>query len=97
MVSQFYEGGVSGSPELLTNDPAKQRARWQAVRERFVNRQIDVTEMSRKGLENWYGTSRAARIRYAEAFEVCEYGRRPDRAEIQRLFPFLDGGPDGGR
>jgi hypothetical protein len=28
-------------------------------------------------------------VRYAEAFEVCEYGRQPNAAEIRRLFPFL--------
>jgi hypothetical protein len=95
MVSQFYEGGVSGSPEFLTLDPAQQRARWQAVRERFTNRQKDVTEMCRKSLAEWYGKQRADQIRYAEAFEICEYGRRPDGAEIKRLFPFLDGGSDG--
>ena len=27
--------------------------------------------------------------KYAEAFEICEYGRRPDAAEVKRLFPFL--------
>jgi hypothetical protein len=28
-------------------------------------------------------------VQQAEAFEICEYGRRPDAAEIKRLFPFL--------
>jgi hypothetical protein len=51
--------------------------------------------MCRKSLTEWYGKQRADQIRYAEAFEICEYGRRPDRAEIKRLFPFLDGGSDG--
>jgi LmbE family N-acetylglucosaminyl deacetylase len=88
MVSQFYEGGVSGSPDLLSTDPAFVRARWAAVRERFVNRQLDVTAMGRASLEKWYGKERAKSIRYAEAFEIGEYGRRPDKAEVERLFPF---------
>lgn len=88
MVSQFYEGGVSGSPDLLTADPEKQKARWASVRERFVKRQLDVTAMCRKSLESWYGPERAKAVVYAEAFEIGEYGRRPDRAEILRLFPF---------
>jgi hypothetical protein len=28
-------------------------------------------------------------VQYAEAFEICEYGRRPDKAEIKKLFPFF--------
>lgn len=89
MVSQFYEGGVSGSPELLSSDPGQQKAQWQAVRERFTARQLETTARCRKNLEQWYGPERAARVRYAEAFEICEYGRRPDKAEIARLFPFF--------
>ena len=29
-------------------------------------------------------------VKDAEAFEVCEYGRRPSEAELRRLFPFFD-------
>jgi LmbE family N-acetylglucosaminyl deacetylase len=90
MVSQFYEGGVSGSPELLSSDPVRQKARWEAVRERFTNRQLDVTSHCRKSLEEWYGAKRAAEIVYAEAFEISEYGRRPDVTELKRLFPFFE-------
>jgi LmbE family N-acetylglucosaminyl deacetylase len=88
MVSQFYEGGVSGSPELLSNDPERQKAHWASLRERFTNRQLEVTSLCRKSLEDWYGKERAGKIRFAEAFEIGEYGRRPDKAEIKRLFPF---------
>jgi LmbE family N-acetylglucosaminyl deacetylase len=90
MVSQFYEGGVGGSPELLSRDPARQKARWEAVRERFRNRQLEVTSSCRKSLEEWYGAKRAAEIVYAEAFEISEYGRRPDVTELKRLFPFFE-------
>jgi hypothetical protein len=27
-------------------------------------------------------------VEYVEAFEICEYGRRPEQAELKRLFPF---------
>lgn len=90
MVSQFYEGGVGGSPELLSSDPEWQTARWRAVRERFTNRQLEITSRSRKSLEEWYGAERAAKIVYAEAFEIGEYGRRPDATEVKKLFPFFD-------
>jgi LmbE family N-acetylglucosaminyl deacetylase len=90
MVSQFYEGGVSGSPELVPRDPAGQKARWAAVRDRLLARQRDIADNYRRALEEWSGKDRAAKIRYAEAFEICEYGRRPDRAETKKLFPFFD-------
>ena len=32
----------------------------------------------------------AEKIRHAEAFEICEYGRRPNKAEMAKLFPFFE-------
>ena len=89
MVSQFYEGGVSGSDELLPKTEAEKEARRQAVRDRFVQRQMGIAASFRPSLVQWYGKERGEKVRYAEAFEICEYGRRPDQAEILRLFPFL--------
>jgi hypothetical protein len=90
MVSQFYEGGVSGSEDLLPKDDRTRKARWELLANRFRDRGGSVADRFRKGLEEWYGAERAARVRFAEAFEICEYGRRPDKAEIRKLFPFFD-------
>ncbi|MFN0112332.1 MAG: PIG-L deacetylase family protein [Blastocatellia bacterium] len=90
MVSQFYEGGANGSQELMTTDPEKQKERWAVVRKRFVDRQKGVADKYRKNLEEWYGKERAAKVQYAEAFEICEYGRKPDKAELKALFPFFN-------
>ena len=35
------------------------------------------------------GDEAAAKVKHAEAFEICEYGRRPEKAELKRLFPFF--------
>ena len=35
-----------------------------------------------------YG-KRAGSIKYAEAFELTEYGSQPEEAEIRKLFPFF--------
>jgi LmbE family N-acetylglucosaminyl deacetylase len=43
----------------------------------------------RASLEKWYGKDKAAQVKYAEAFEVCEYGAQPDEAQIKTLFPML--------
>lgn len=40
-------------------------------------------------LEKWYGKEQASMAKYAEAFEVCEYGKQPNAGEIKRLFPML--------
>ncbi|HEX8998527.1 MAG TPA: PIG-L family deacetylase [Blastocatellia bacterium] len=90
MASQFYEGGANGSAELISNDPAKQKERWAVVRKRFVDRQRGVADKYRKNLEEWYGKDHASKVQHAEAFEICEYGRRPDKAELKVLFPFFN-------
>jgi LmbE family N-acetylglucosaminyl deacetylase len=90
MVSQFYEGGVSGSEDLLPKDDGARKARWELLANGFQDRSRSVADRFRKSLEEWYGAERAAKVRFAEAFEICEYGRRPDKAEIRKLFPFFD-------
>lgn len=90
MVSQFYEGGALGSASLIPAEPAQQAARRKAVREGFMNRDRATADRFRKQLAEWYGRDRAEKVQYAEAFEICEYGRRPEKTEIRRLFPFFD-------
>ena len=43
----------------------------------------------RETLVKWYGPEKGKAVRYAEAFEICEYGTRPDDALIRKLFPFF--------
>ncbi len=90
MVSQFYEGGANGSEELLNKDPQFVKQRWQTVRDGWINRQKRIADKYRAQLAEWYGEARGGKVQYAEAFEICEYGRRPDKAELKKLFPFFD-------
>ena len=89
IVSQFYEGGANGSADLLSSDPEKQQQRHRKVRDGFANRSESIANRFRAKLEESYGKDRAAKVKYAEAFEICEYGRRPDKAELAKLFPFF--------
>jgi LmbE family N-acetylglucosaminyl deacetylase len=84
-VSQFYEWlpWVDGILPQVPRDPA-QRRKWLAGR-----RSDPIGPALSAALEKWYGAAKAASIRHAEAFELCEYGRRPDEKEIRRLFPML--------
>jgi N-acetylglucosamine malate deacetylase 1 len=43
----------------------------------------------RATLADWYGKEQADRVEHAEAFEICEYGHRPNKAELAKLFPFF--------
>jgi LmbE family N-acetylglucosaminyl deacetylase len=90
MASQFYEGGCCDAPEggLPTDAPGKE-ARRKQVRDRFSARFSATANKFRTRLAEWYGPERAAGIKYAEAFEVCEYGRQPSKEEIRQLFPFF--------
>jgi N-acetylglucosamine malate deacetylase 1 len=90
MVSQFAEGGANGSADLMPADPAKQKARHQQVRESMARRNSSLADRSRKELSEWYGAEKSARIKYAEAFELCEYGQQPDKNDLKRLFPFFE-------
>ncbi|MCA9191041.1 MAG: PIG-L family deacetylase [Planctomycetales bacterium] len=87
--SQTFEGGATGSQQQMdaappANQPELRRA-W--LRERWERRNSDEADRYRSTLEKWYGPDRAKEIKYAEAFEICEYGRQPEPEEIRRLFP----------
>jgi LmbE family N-acetylglucosaminyl deacetylase len=89
--SQVYEGGAGGSEESVravppANDVAARKAwlkaRWQA-------RQSAEADKFRADLVRLYGDEAGKGMKYAEAFELCEYGRRPNPAELKQLFPFF--------
>jgi LmbE family N-acetylglucosaminyl deacetylase len=90
MPSQFYEGGANGNESLVPNEPEKKRARAKAVREGFARRFSGQADRFRKELADWYGEEKAQTFKYAEGFELCEYGNQPNTAELERLFPFHD-------
>lgn len=90
MISQFAEGGANGNASLYPDDPAGQRVRQLQVRENFSRRNQSVAARHHEQLKDWYPGDAAARVKHAEAFEVCEYGGQPNRTELRRLFPFFD-------
>jgi len=83
-VSQVYEWlpWLDGELEKVPKDPAARRA-WLADQ-----RSRTVSPAVKDALTKWYGAERAAKVEQAEAFEVCEYGSRPDENTLRRLFPF---------
>ncbi len=89
MDSQFFEGGCNATAESQPKDDAGRKARRQKVRDELTAHFGARAERFRAGLERWYGRTHAPKVKFAEAFEICEYGRRPDEAEIRALFPFF--------
>jgi LmbE family N-acetylglucosaminyl deacetylase len=87
MESQFYEwmpwhDGVLESVPADAKDRRKWlRKTWGPVFERYTRR-------AEKGLKQAYGKRRAAKERFAEAFEISEYGRQPSPEELRAIFPF---------
>jgi len=91
LASQTLEGGCNGNERLYPeNDPAKRKAREREVRQRFDRRFASTANQFRKELVDWYGQEQGKKFKYAEVFEICEYGRRPSKQEIRKLFPFFD-------
>ncbi|MCP5556654.1 MAG: PIG-L family deacetylase [Verrucomicrobiaceae bacterium] len=91
MPSQHYEGGASGSEEYVAKvPPASDEAGRKAwLRERWERRQSGEANRFRDALIKWYGPEKGAEVKFAEAFEICEYGRQPSKDEIKKLFPFF--------
>jgi LmbE family N-acetylglucosaminyl deacetylase len=87
--SQFYEGGANGSAELIPTEPAKQQERKREVRVSFARRNENLAQRFRAKLVDFYGADKAGSVKYAEAFEVCEYGSQPNPQELKKLFPFF--------
>ena len=54
-------------------------------------RAATITPDKRARLTGWYPEDRMDQARHIESFEICEYGSRPDREDILRLFPMLPG------
>ena len=82
--SQFYEWlpWIGGYLNEVPKDKVA-RKKWLAT-----NRAGRITPAVKASLEKWYG-QRAGEIRYAEAFEICEYGTQPSDDDLRRLFPML--------
>jgi LmbE family N-acetylglucosaminyl deacetylase len=91
MISQFAEGGANGNADLYPDgNEAKRAVRRHQVRESFSNRNQSIASRFNKMLGEWYPEDAASNVKFAEAFEVCEYGSQPDKGELKKLFPFYE-------
>ena len=91
LVSQTYEGGALGSAEQMAEAPPESQPelRRQWLQQRWEGRAGSEAKQHRGALVRWYGEAAADKVKYAEAFEICEYGRQPNDDEVRQLFPML--------
>ena len=80
---------MNGGPHLVPSDDAGKAKRKNEVRESFKRRFGSTATKYRAKLRELYGAERADKAQSAEAFEISEYGRRPNAEEIKKLFPFF--------
>lgn len=84
-VSQMYEW-LAWHDGMLDQVPKDAAARKQWLRKVWAT---TPGKSVRAALVKWYGPEKGNQIRYAEAFEVCEYGAQPSDQDLRRLFPFF--------
>ncbi len=69
--------------------PADEAGRRTYIAGRFQARDARTADTYRDLLISLYGEEKGRSFKYAEAFELSEYGRRPTLEELKALFPFF--------
>ncbi|QDO95191.1 PIG-L family deacetylase [Formosa sediminum] len=84
--SQFYEWlpWTEGKLDIVPKGEKERRAFLTKIWGRSISPKV------RESLTKWYGPTQANAAKYAEAFEICEYGKQPTDEEIKQLFPMLN-------
>jgi LmbE family N-acetylglucosaminyl deacetylase len=87
--SQFYEWLPynRGILHQVPNDPEAQRRWLFELRAPYF---ASLADRHRGLLTRLYGPERGARVEYAEALEICEYGASVDPSDLPTLFPFFN-------
>ena len=83
--SKFYEclPWKAGNPVEVPEGQAERIAWLKKLRGSGISPEVKAS------LQKWYGTEKGEQVKFAESFEVCEYGSRPTDGDIKRLFPML--------
>ena len=86
MPSQFGDKD-SWQARTLPNVPGNDREREAYLLEQVKKRSSAVAEQYREQLVAVYGKERGERMKYAEAFQISQYGRQASAEELRQLFP----------
>tara|TARA_R100001143_G_scaffold63591_1_gene73052 strand:- start:81397 stop:82299 length:903 start_codon:yes stop_codon:yes gene_type:complete len=85
-VSQIYEWGP-WTRGMLDQVPEGETERMEWLKESRFRGGVSDEQLS--GLKKWYGDEKAVQFRFAESFEIAEYGHHPSDEEIRMIFPML--------
>lgn len=86
MASQFGDAD-SWQARTRPNIPRNEADRQAALLEGVKQRNEAVANQYRQQLIALYGEARGKAVKYAEAFELGQYGRQPTMAELRAMFP----------
>ena len=86
MPSQFADKD-SWLGRYLPGVPDDDEGRKDYIREWLIARDADTAHKYRAQLVARYGETQGQAFKYAEAFEVCQYGAQPTAEELNALFP----------
>jgi LmbE family N-acetylglucosaminyl deacetylase len=86
MPSQFGDKD-SWQGRTLANVPQDDKQRQEYLLEVVKKRNAEVAERYRSRLIELYGEEKGRKIKYAEAFELCQYGSQVSTEELKKLFP----------
>jgi LmbE family N-acetylglucosaminyl deacetylase len=86
MPSQFGDKD-SWQARTLPNVPPDDGGREAYLLEQVKNRSAAVADKYRDRLIALYGKERGSKVKYAEAFELSQYGRQASVDELKQLFP----------
>ncbi|MCH8831023.1 MAG: hypothetical protein IID45_15735 [Planctomycetes bacterium] len=86
--SQFYEW-LAFNHHYEKELPAGENARREWLGEWYRKRIAPLAENYRDKIVATYGESQGSRVRWIEAFEICEYGAPLTAEKRLKLFPFL--------
>ena len=85
--SQFSEWNAWHAGRL-DQVPKDEPGRRKFITLMFQQFNAAVADQYRDLLKDRYGPEKGARVKYAEAFEICEYGTQPTPSQLKALFPF---------
>ncbi|MEA2063458.1 MAG: PIG-L deacetylase family protein [Gemmatimonadota bacterium] len=86
MESQVFEW-IPWLEGKLDSVPASRPARLEWLSEQYAGHFENSAKRYRTLLTERYGKKNAATVKYAESFELCEYGDQPAREKLREIFP----------